>query len=324
MGRRAWLTFAFVILLAGLLPILTGTALGWDAARGLSPMPMPERDIGVFREAVAVLAGFVVKPAYMLLSLILLMILRRRSAPDLFAVRLGLLAFLLGESFCAANYLAFGEASYLVEYLHMLGMALAFGAFTYALLEGLDARLVHYTPEGQRCAARALCPRCAKEGEAPCGFVRLFLALSLAGLALSAAPWCTAVQPAAMATTVFGAPYVYSHPAAYQLFELRWCPSIAAVLFAVSWFALRLRSGQGVPLAKAAFSAGAGFLGFGVFRLVLFSAYRDDLVWFVAWEELTELLALLLLAYVLWVFRRGLLPPQRHHQSGPVLVARSV
>jgi len=150
--------------------------------------------------------------------------------------------------------------------------------------------------------------RCAKESAAPCGFVRLFLAFSFAGLVLCAAPWAAEVKSGSLATTVFGTPYVYSHPAAYQLFELRWYPALAAAFFLFSWLVLLVRQGRGVPLAKATFSAGAGFLGFGVFRLVLFSAYRADLVWFVAWEEFTELLALLLVAWVLWIFRRGLLP----------------
>ena len=49
-------------------------------------------------------------------------------------------------------------------------------------------------------------------------------------------------------------------------------------------------------------------MGFGLFRLVLLQVYRDNLVWYAAWEEVTELLFVLSAGLVLWIFRHGLFP----------------
>jgi hypothetical protein len=54
------------------------------------------------------------------------------------------------------------------------------------------------------------------------------------------------------------------------------------------------------------FSAGAGALGLSFCRLVLLHLYPNNLVWH-AWEEITELLFILGVALVLWIFRESLL-----------------
>jgi hypothetical protein len=41
-----------------------------------------------------------------------------------------------------------------------------------------------------------------------------------------------------------------------------------------------------------------------MFRLVLFQVYRDNLTWFVFWEEVTELIYIVGVGAVLWIFRR--------------------
>ena len=57
-----------------------------------------------------------------------------------------------------------------------------------------------------------------------------------------------------------------------------------------------------------------GPIGFGLFRLSLLGPYTDDLVWFQAWEELTELVFVATTAWILWEFRERL--------ELPVLVPR--
>jgi hypothetical protein len=42
-------------------------------------------------------------------------------------------------------------------------------------------------------------------------------------------------------------------------------------------------------------------------RMVLGGAYDDNRVWYLFWEETTELLLLLGICFVLWTFRQGLL-----------------
>ena len=58
--------------------------------------------------------------------------------------------------------------------------------------------------------------------------------------------------------------------------------------------------------AKIFFAAAMGPLGFGLMRLFLRTAYREDLAWANIWEELTELLFVAGVGIVLWLFRGAL------------------
>jgi hypothetical protein len=61
----------------------------------------------VFEQWVVIVTGFGVKPVYTVLSLIVIVRLWRQGAPDLVALRRGLIAFWLGENACAIDYLVF-------------------------------------------------------------------------------------------------------------------------------------------------------------------------------------------------------------------------
>ncbi|OIP41661.1 MAG: hypothetical protein AUK47_05960 [Deltaproteobacteria bacterium CG2_30_63_29] len=60
-----------------------------------------------------------------------------------------------------------------------------------------------------------------------------------------------------------------------------------------------------MPVATILFSAAAGGLGFGMFRLLLVAGFRDAMAWNIIWEEFTELLFVLGAAWVLWTFSRS-------------------
>ena len=117
------------------------------------------------------------KPLYMLLSLMLILALRRVQSPDLGSVRWALISFLAGEGFCAVNYIFFQEQSHFVEYLHCSGMVVCFGFAAYAFLEGIDLRIIRFSAENEKCAALSLCDGCIKYTDAPCGLKRLFMVL---------------------------------------------------------------------------------------------------------------------------------------------------
>ena len=120
------------------------------------------------------LAAFAIKPLHMLGTLVLIVILWRGIAPDLAALRWALVLFFLGEAFCLLNYLVFSDRSQLFDYLHGCGMALAFGFTGFALLEGIDRRLVHFSDPEHPCAAQPLCRGCIKHTRVPCGLRRAF------------------------------------------------------------------------------------------------------------------------------------------------------
>lgn len=264
------------------------------------------RETPVFEQWVAVLTAFGVKPTYMLATLGLVLILWRQRAPDLAALRWAMLAFLAGETCCLVNYVGFREESYLFEYLHSFGMVVAFGFTTYALLEGLDLRLVRYGDPQQTCAAAALCRGCIKHADVPCGLRRVFLLLIPAVAIMTLIPFTGEFHLSAHNTRILGGAYTYIHPVVHQIYEARYLPAIAAVLFLVALGVLLWYERYPVSWAKMLFAAGTGALGFSYFRFALLAAFHDNPVWFSAWEEITELLYIATVAGTFWVFRRGL------------------
>jgi len=62
-----------------------------------------------------------------------------------------------------------------------------------------------------------------------------------------------------------------------------------------------------LPISKFLFAAALGAIGFSFFRLLLLAPFADNQVWFVFWEEITELLYVLAVGVALILFRRSLL-----------------
>lgn len=267
----------------------------------------PFRPSPVGEQAAAVLAYFFIKPVYMLLSLVLAAVLWQRGESDLAALRWSMIAFFLGEAACAVNYGLFRETSYLSEYLHSFGMACAFGFFTYAILEGIDRRILKLSEPGERCAAIGLCRRCIKYTAVPCGLKRIFLLITpvliVVAAMLPTADW----QDNSYNTYIFGQLYHYAHLRVFQQFENWCCPLAAAVCLSASLALLLLPSQEAIRWAKIPFAAGTGALGFGLLRMILGGAYDQNRVWYLFWEETTELLFILGICLALWIFRRGLL-----------------
>ena len=147
-------------LIGGLLPILLYRLLPGNA--------LPEGQASGFHcatrieEWLVIITAFGVKPAYMLISLASVIWLWRQRSPDLVALRWGLMVFWLGEGACAVNFVVFQGYSNLWEYFHNFGMAVGFSFVTYALLEGMDRRLIKYSAAKDRCAALSLCRACIK------------------------------------------------------------------------------------------------------------------------------------------------------------------
>jgi hypothetical protein len=254
-----------------------------------------------------VLSGFVIKPVYMVLAFVLILWLWRRGrSPDLVALRWSMVAFLAGEASCAVNYLLFSHQSHLGEYLHSSGMVFSFALAALAGIRAMDLRLVHFSDMKHPCAFAELCTPCGKHTDAPCGLRRLLMLLAAGLMATALLPLCHQPETACYSTSIFGRPYTYAHPVIYQLFETRFCPVYALVFLGGSLLAIVAQRRVGMDGACVLLAAGIGALGFGVFRLFLFAAFRDHLVWSVFWEEASELLAILSAAALLWIFRARL------------------
>ncbi|MCX5670009.1 MAG: rhodanese-like domain-containing protein [Planctomycetota bacterium] len=264
------------------------------------------RDSPPHEQWASVLTGFGVKPFYMVLALVLAAVLWRSRRTELVALRWGLVFFFIGEAFCAANYLAFHDDSYLSEYLHSFGMVLCFGFTTWAAFEGMDRWLIRYSDAAKTCAALPLCRQCIKHADVPCGLRRMFYLLIPATMVLACMPLTADFSADSYNTTILGTYYNYSHPIVYQVYEIRLLPVLALVLMAVSLAVLLLKKHEPVAWSKLFFAAAMGPLGFSLMRLFIYAPYHTNQVWFAFWEEITELLFVSGVAVVLWLFRKGL------------------
>jgi rhodanese-related sulfurtransferase len=279
----------------------------WRTAPG-KVEPFPFRESLCFEQAAAVAAFFVIKPIYTLLSLMIVIVLWKSRAPDLTALRWAMISFFVGENFCGLNYMAFKETSLLCEYLHSYGMLLCFGFSAYAVFEGIDRRILMLSDPDRRCAALGLCGSCIKYTDVTCGMKRVFYVIIplmiVLSIMLPTADW----QDTSYNTLIFGQLYNYSHLRIYQLFENWYCATAAILMFTLSLLMLALERENAVAKAKIAFAAGLGPFGFGMLRMILAGAYDQNRVWYLFWEETTEFLFILGICFVLWTFRRKLLP----------------
>ncbi len=269
------------------------------------------------QQIAAVAAGYVVKPIYMTLSVLIAVLLRRLKANDLVALRWGMISFFVGETFCAINYIFFDEAAHWAEYLHSYGMVVAFALMVYALMEGVDGRVIKLSQPDKRCAILELCGNCIKYNKVRCGATRLFLwfipvITALAFIPLAAAPIAKSTH-----STIVGTPYTYRHPVIYQRFEIRYLPVLAIILLALAWLGIWQQRKSLFPhIAKLFIAAGLGALGFSFFRMALIGVYQDDLMWATFWEEVTELMLVTAVLITLWQFRQTLYREQfpKSHQ----------
>jgi len=314
---------ALGIVLAGLLPLILYEFFFAPSSVPTAPEALPVCPLSLFEQWLAVLTAFVVKPTYMILSLALIVWLWRSPAADLAALRRGLVAFLVGEGACAVNYLFLAGRSDLWEFFHSYGMVVAFSFVSYALLEGMDRRLIKYSAPKDRCAALNLCRACIKHVDVPCGLRRLF-AVGIPGIIVVALiPLSADFKNVAQLSPVLGSMQNYSPSLASQLFEFRYCAWLAVTLLSASWLVLLFNRDDPVGISKALLAAGLGPLGFGTTRLLLISAYADQLMWSAAWEEITELLFIAFVAIALWLFRHALFREQPAEPATPAEPAPS-
>jgi rhodanese-related sulfurtransferase len=275
-------------------------------ANSADKAPLPSRESSGLEEWALILSGFVIKPIYMILALILIILLRRSPASDLMALRWSMIFFLAGELACMLNYLIFTHGSHMMEYLHSYGMVTGFGFAAFAFFHGMDDRLIHLSDSGQKCAALALCRACVKYGDNPCRLKQMFYFVIPACAILAAIPFSSAVKAVSYNTHIWGTFYNFSHSVLYQIYEIRYCPFFAIILYLISFLVLRFKTSDAIEWAKIFFAAATGAIGFGLFRLILFSLHSDNQIWFNFWEETTELIFVAGVCFVLWAFRKVL------------------
>jgi rhodanese-related sulfurtransferase len=304
-GLQAWIATASTS--DSLLPLRVDEQ---DDAPALNPVVR----LPVAEQATLVLALYAVKPLYMLLAAWLVWALWPKKTIVLTALRWSLICFFVGELACWINFQFLTVESITLEYVHSFSMTFFIAFLTYALIEAVDRDLLHYTAPAARCALAGYCHRCRKSADVPCVLRRLFQLGCVSLAALSLIPLTAAPNPVSYNAGIFGLVRNLMHPVAVQLYEIRFAPAVAFLLFAAAALLLAFGRHKGENSAVVLIAAGTGHLGFAFFRLAFLSFFPGDLVRFVAWEELTELLMIAALAYALWVFRVELLPRRTLHR----------
>jgi rhodanese-related sulfurtransferase len=296
---------------------LAGGMAGWRRA-GLEvevgPSPplgvetsVPPRPFTRAQQVVAFASGGVMKPIYLLLTLLLLRLLWRATAAPLRLLWHGLLWFFVGELLCAANFYLHEPGSwYPIELLHGLGMVAMSALVPWGLWRLLEERVLRYDDPGHACAVQRLCGRCWKRDPVRCGLHDLMIPVVLGLTAAALMPLTAPLRPTMFRTEVFGSVAEYGEPILNHLLELRLYPVIGALLFLATLPPL-LRGGAGsLRRIEPVFYAALGFTLYPMMRHLLVSGYREALYWADFWEELTELLVVATLGLLLVTFRRQL------------------
>jgi hypothetical protein len=299
-----------LILVFGLFPIIA-----YPLLTGVTALPAdgPEKNTetfiasSAFEQLAAVATAFVIKPVYTLIALAIAIILWNKKELELKALKWSMLCFFMGENFCAANYLfTQNHDSYLLEYLHSLGMVLSFGFAAFALMEGIDRRALYYSDAKKSCGFSGFCRQCHKFEDVPCGLQSILVFFGFACAIVAMLPLAAQIHIISYDTIIWGTPYTYKHPVVYQLAEIRYYPVLASALFLAASLTLWRKDENPLHPYKLLFAAAIGVMGFSLFRFIVFQGFRTRLVWMDFWEEITEFIYIAAIVAILWYFRRSL------------------
>jgi hypothetical protein len=262
----------------------------------------PEQPLSLLHQVVNVVSGLVIKPFYMLLSLVLILFLRRAHAMDLRLLQRSLVLFLAGELFCAVGYTPGIGGKAFIDVMHGAGMV-AMGAYlSWGLFELLDSRVLRFADPEERCVMQRLCGRCFKREPVSCGVQQVFRLLAPGMAVVSLIPLCGPLEPLRVGLTVFGTRMVRVYYWPVILCELRLYP-IAGYLLLAATGILMWGGPRSIRLARLPMFWGLGFETYALVRFFLVRAFLVDPTWADFWEESTELITVAALGLLLWVFR---------------------
>ncbi|MCP4148728.1 MAG: hypothetical protein GY757_13355 [bacterium] len=286
--------FFFLSTVAAGLPVIDG---GGTGAIHLTVSP--------FVQWLIMLTGFVVKPTYMILSLLLILLLWKQKTRPMVLIRWALVTFLAGEIFCAANYTIAAGCNETLDILHGTGMV-GLGVFLpWGIFAWVDENLLHFSHDKANCSFLKLCTNCWKRETTTCGLKRLFqfTAPTLAIIALL--PLTAPLKTPHYTLCVFNVETNFIFPPTLMLWELRIFPILASVSLLVS---LLFLSGDrtGAKGAQVPFFIGLGFMFYSLLRFFLLYSFDGLPYWINFWEEFTELMTVSALGVFLLIFRKGL------------------
>lgn len=297
--RRAVIS---LIALSVVVPVVMYGVASLVVPSGRAP---PFREVPHFEQLVLAGAVYPIKFAYMALASLAVGLLWKQAALSVVALRWSMIFFLVGELICWINIIAFFEEHLLLEYLHSWGMVVCFGFLVYAILEALDSSVFHYSAANAKCALVGVCQSCAKHTGGSCALQRLLKWTLPLAMLVGSMPLTVSIAPVSYNTLILGVARSLSHSTPMLWYEIRYAPLAGLALMGAAWLmVLRWgRQGGALRLAKILLAGGVGHIGFAFLRLAFFAFYRDNLVWFVFWEEFTELILVTGVVVMIWLFR---------------------
>lgn len=307
---RWWFFLALFSLIAFLLPPVI-----WSNISNLPAWQTPpasEQVLSIGKQSALVLAVYGIKPLYMLLTLIAAGLTWGEKGSAWITLRASLIAFWLGEFFCWLNILFADDKNLFYEYLHSMFMVFFLGLLFFSIMQIVDKRLLHFTDAQGRCSLIGICKFCMKtqpDSTGKCLLNRFFKWMIPLAAVVALMPLMAAPLNFSFVTRVFGIERTLNHLMPIQWYELRFSPIASIGLMLAGWLVLiwpaKTLSNvlNHISISKVLISAAAGFMGFSVMRLAFAAFYRQSMVWFIGWEELTEFLLIFGILVVLWLIQ---------------------
>ncbi|HLP58256.1 MAG TPA: hypothetical protein VK186_05470 [Candidatus Deferrimicrobium sp.] len=267
-------------------------------------LPLTRLEVSQTAQLLTLISGFVIKPVYMILSLVLIFIIRKNKTRPVSLIRWSLISFFVGESFCALNYLIAGSENEILELLHGAGMV-GFSIFLpWGIFVLIDEYVLHLSVESTPCALAKLCGSCWKYGSSPCKLKQLFWFAAPALAVISLIPLFMPLKPFHYILTIYSSSSHFDYPSLVLWIELRLYPVLGTVLMLSSLFFLGANN-RNLKKSQLPFFVGIGFMSFSLVRFVLVYAFYGSPHWFSFWEELTELMVIAGLCLFFFLFRRA-------------------
>jgi rhodanese-related sulfurtransferase len=295
---------------------LVGGNTGWEEmgyplqpAVGNNPgktrLKPPIIEISLLSQLAMTLAAFVVKPAYIVMTFLLIVILWRKKSRDLVLIRHAMVLFFIGENACSLNYLVASNSSVWLEFVHGLGMVGMFFLLIWGLVVFFDERVVHYLDFERVCVFQRHCKSCWKKEKVTCGLHRLALYL-LPALAFTALiPLTMPLRPFRIIMPVFLSEVLWLKDFWNLFLEFRVYPILGALGFIIAYLWMR-KGRRALTKAQLPFFLALGFTVYSYFRFGLFLTFNENQAWADWWEESTEFILVALVMVLLMVFKNQL------------------
>lgn len=265
----------------------------------------PIIEISILSQLAMTIAAFVIKPIYIILSLMIIVLLWKKQEKDFILLRYAMILFFIGENACSANYLISGNASKSLEFIHGLGMVGFYIFLSWGIAVFLDTRIIRYSIEHKSCVFNKLCKICWKHDDTACGLHRIALVVIPALAFTSIIPVTMPLRPFEIVMPVFLSEVLWIKDFWNLFLEFRVYPILGAIFFILA-FLIMLQGKKGFLKAQLPFFLGMGFMAYSLFRFSLLLTFRENQAWADWWEETTELITVFMVLFLLIIFRKQL------------------